>query len=191
MRLDLVVGPNGAGKSTFVELILAPNRKGVTFVNADVIAAQRWPEDPAGRAYEAAEIAAQTRARLLEIGEPFIAETVFSYPSKLDLLEAASAAGYVVELQVLLVPEELAVQRVAFRVASGGHNVPERKIRERFSRIWPLVVAAIGRADVTHVWDNSGYDGPQEIALFAAGMPIGACRWPAWTPSELTAGWPM
>ena len=48
MRLDLVVGPNGAGKSTFVELVLAPNRPNVTFVNADVIAAQRWPQDPAG-----------------------------------------------------------------------------------------------------------------------------------------------
>jgi len=47
VRLDLVVGPNG-GKSTFVELVLAPLRPGVTFVNADVIAAARWPEDPAG-----------------------------------------------------------------------------------------------------------------------------------------------
>ena len=48
MRLDLVVGPNGAGKTTFVELVLAPLRPGVTFVNADVIAAARWPDDPNG-----------------------------------------------------------------------------------------------------------------------------------------------
>jgi predicted ABC-type ATPase len=190
MRLDLVVGPNGAGKSTFVELVLAPNRPKVTFVNADIIAAQRWPEDPAGRAYEAAQVAAKTRARLLEIREPFIAETVFSHPSKLDLLDAATAAGYTVEVQVLLVPEELAVQRVAFRVASGGHDVPEEKIRARFGRLWPLVVTAIERADVTHVWDNSRFDGPEEVALFATGIPIGACRWPAWTPAELTAAWP-
>lgn len=190
MRLDLVVGPNGAGKSTFVELILAPHRPGVTFVNADVIAAQRWPQDPSSHAYEAAEVAAQTRTRLLEIHEPFIAETVFSHPSKLELLDAALAAGYTVELQVLLVPEELAVHRVRYRVASGGHAVPEEKIRSRFGRIWPLVAAGIGRADVTHVWDNSRYDGPEEIATFAGGMPIGACRWPSWTPTELTSRWP-
>jgi predicted ABC-type ATPase len=190
MRLDLVVGPNGAGKSTFVELVLVPNRPGVTFVNADIIAAQRWPDDPAGHAYEAAEVAAQTRARLLEIREPFIAETVFSHPSKLDLLDAALAAGYTVELQVLVVPEELAVHRVAFRVANGGHDVPEEKIRARFRRLWPLVVTAIGRADAAHVWDNSRFNGPEEIALFAAGMPIGACRWPTWTPPELTSRWP-
>ncbi|HEX4430155.1 MAG TPA: AAA family ATPase [Frankiaceae bacterium] len=190
MRLDLVVGPNGAGKSTFVELVLAPNRPGVTFVNADIIAAQRWPDDPAGRAYDAAEIAAKTRARLIEIGEPFIAETVFSHSSKLDLMDAAVTAGYNVEMHVLLVPLELAVHRVRFRVANGGHGVPEEKIRLRFARLWPLVAAGIERADVAHVWDNSRIDGPQEIALFATGTAIGACRWPEWAPLELTSRWP-
>ena len=53
-RLDLVVGPNGAGKSTFVELTLAPLLSGSAFVNADEIAKQRWPNDPASHAYEAA-----------------------------------------------------------------------------------------------------------------------------------------
>ncbi len=191
MRLDLVVGPNGAGKSTFVELVLAPHRPGVTFVNADVIAAQRWPQDPQGHAYDAAEIAALTRSRLIDMREPFIAETVFSHPSKLDLLEAASVAGYTVELQVLLVPEELAVQRVAHRVASGGHSVPEDKIRARYQRLWPLIATAIDLADTAHVWDNSRYDGPAEIALFAAGTPIGPCLWPSWTSPELTSRWPI
>jgi len=53
---------NGAGKSNFVELILAPLRPGVTFVNADVIAAQ-WPVDPVGHAYEAARVAADRLCR--------------------------------------------------------------------------------------------------------------------------------
>ncbi len=60
MRLDLVVGPNGAGKSTFVELILAPLRPGATVVKADVIAAQRWPDDPLGHSYRDARAAART-----------------------------------------------------------------------------------------------------------------------------------
>ena len=189
MRLDLVVGPNGAGKSTFVELLLAPLRPGVTFVNADIIAVQRWPADPQGHAYDAARIAAQTRRRLLELREPFIAETVFSHQSKLDLLSTASAAGYAVELHVLLVPEELAVQRVAHRVAAGGHAVPEDKIRSRYQRLWALVADAIGRSAAAHVWDNSRYDGPFEVALFASGIAIGPCVWPAWTPPALTGRW--
>jgi predicted ABC-type ATPase len=76
-RLDLVAGRNGAGKSTFVELTLAPLLPGSVFVNADEIAKQRWPEDPATHAYEAALIAAETRAKLIELGRVFIAETVF------------------------------------------------------------------------------------------------------------------
>ena len=190
MRLDLVVGPNGAGKSTFVELLLAPLRPGVTFVNADVIAAQRWPDDAQAHAYEAAGVAAETRTRLLELREPFIAETVFSHPSKLDLLDAATASGYTVALHVLLVPEDLSVWRVAHRVASGGHAVPEDKIRTRYRRLWPLVAEAVARADVTRVWDNARHDGPEEVALLAAGVPIGRCRWPTWTPPELASRWP-
>jgi predicted ABC-type ATPase len=190
MRLDLVVGPNGAGKSTFVELLLAPLRPGVTFVNADVIAAQRWPEDPAAHAYAAADVAARTRERLLELGEPFITETVFSHPSKLDLIGSATAFGYTVALHVLLVPEDLSVARVAHRVAAGGHPVPEEKIRSRYQRLWPLVADAISASTVTRVWDNSRHDGPTEVALLAEGMPIGACRWPSWTPAALSSRWP-
>ncbi|HSL56717.1 MAG TPA: AAA family ATPase, partial [Acidimicrobiales bacterium] len=85
-RLDLVVGPNGAGKSTFVELVLADVRPGTTFVNADVIAAQRWPDDPVGHGHDAARAAAQIRDAVLERGDPFIAETVASHPSKVDLV---------------------------------------------------------------------------------------------------------
>ena len=190
MRLDLVVGPNGAGKSTFVELVLAPLRPGVTFVNADIIAAQRWPDVPQGHAYEAAQVAATTRDRLLELGEPFIAETVFSHPSKLEFIDAAVAAGYTVALHAVMVPADLAVHRVAQRVASGGHAVPEDKIRQRYQRLWPLVVDAIGRADTARVWDNSRRDGPVKVALFVHGMPVGPCTWPTWTPQPLRFRWP-
>lgn len=189
-RLDLVVGPNGAGKSTFVRFTLAPAWTAATFVNADAIAAQRWPEDPQGHSYEAAEIAAATRTRLIELRRPLIAESVFSHPSKLDLLRDARAAGYHIAVHVLLVPADLAVARVAARVAAGGHAVPEEKIRGRYHRLWPLVAAAIARADAAAVWDNSRHDGPSLIALFAGGLPVGDPRWPTWTPEVLLARWP-
>ncbi|HSP38817.1 MAG TPA: AAA family ATPase [Frankiaceae bacterium] len=189
MRLDLVVGPNGAGKSTFVELVLGPRRPTVPFVNADVIAAQRWPADPQAHAYEAAQIAARTRTLLLDRREPFMAETVFSHPSKLELVDAATTAGFTVALHVLLVPEELSVLRVAYRVAAGGHAVPEDKIRGRYQRLWPLVTEAIDRCDSARVWDNSRREGPDEVAQFASGIPVGPCRWPSWTPAALASRW--
>ena len=189
-RLDLVVGPNGAGKSTFVRFTLAPLWPAATFVNADVIAAQRWPDDQGAHAYEAAEIAAETRRRLIALGRPFIAETVCSHPSKLELVDQANRAGYHVALHVVMVPEDLSVARVAARVAAGGHDVPAAKIRARHQRLWAIVAEAVDRSATATFWDNSRHDGPRMVALFSDGLPVGAPRWPTWTDSALSRRWP-
>lgn len=119
-----------------------------------------------------------------------IAETVFSHPSKLDLVRDAQSAGYYVAVHVLLIPENLAVARVAARVADGGHAVPEDKIRGRNQRLWPLVATALALADTATVWDNSRHDGPNLVALFTGGLPVGDPAWPTWTPDALTSRWP-
>ena len=189
-RLDLVVGPNGAGKSTFIEFTLAPLLPRSVVVNADEIARQRWPEDPASHAYDAARIAADTRARLIQAGASFIAETVFSHPSKLDLVRSAHDSGYTIALHVLLVPESLAVERVKRRVRHGGHDVAESKIRERHRRLWQWVADAMEVADTATVYDSSRRKGPRIVAQLTAGTLVGASNWPAWTPQELMRTWP-
>jgi predicted ABC-type ATPase len=189
-RLDLVVGPNGAGKSTFIEFELTPLLPRSVFVNADEIARQRWPADASAHAYEAADIAARTRDKLIALGRSFIAETVFSHRSKLDLIDRARAAGYTVVLHVMLVPEDLAVLRVAYRVQAGGHPVPEHKVRERFQRLWALVADAITRCDQTIIYDSSRREGPRIVAQMAEGFIVGSSTWPDWTPSELAERWP-
>ncbi|HYO01206.1 MAG TPA: zeta toxin family protein [Mycobacterium sp.] len=189
-RLDLVVGPNGAGKSTFVELTLAPLLPGSVFVNADEIAKQRWPDAPASRAYDAARIAAATRTSLINRRMSFIAETVFSHPSKLELVAAAHAVGYTVVSHVLMIPEDLAVERVLYRVRAGGHAVPPDKIRERHRRLWSLVAEAVPRCEGVVVYDGSGGRGPRIVAQISGGDVIGAPSWPAWAPCELTTRWP-
>ena len=189
-RLDLVVGSNGAGKSTFVELTLGPLLPNSPFVNADEIAKRRWPDDPATHSYEAARIAAETRARLIQVGESFIAETVFSHPSKLELIDNAHAAGYSVILHAVLIPEELAVLRVRHRVDAGGHDVPEEKIRERYQRLWPLVATAAVRSDSATFYDNSTTKGPRIVAQLAVCFVVGSPAWPNWTPAALASAWP-
>jgi predicted ABC-type ATPase len=189
-RLDLVVGPNGAGKSTFVAMVIRPSWPAADFVNADEIARERWPGSAAEHSYEAARIAAKTRERLIELHRPFIAETVCSHPSKLELVTAARAEGYYVALHVILVPEELSVSRVAHRVVAGGHDVPEEKTRARYHRIWPLVVRAAEMADSANFWDNASFDGPHQPASLIAGLAVGRPDWPGWTPETLTQRWP-
>lgn len=183
--LHLLVGPNGAGKSTLYDAVIGP-ASNLEFVNADVIAAQRWPEDPAGKSYDAAADAAQRRAELIEARVSFVTETVFSHESKLELVRVAVDAGYLVTLHVVLVPEALAVARVANRVGLGGHTVPEDKIRERYLRLWPLVATAIGVVDNATVYDNSRAARPfRVIATFEHGSTAGEPAWPAWTPEAL------
>jgi predicted ABC-type ATPase len=191
VRLDLVVGPNGAGKSTFVRLVLAEQVRGSVFVNADEIAKANWPDDAEAQSYEAARIAAATRETLIDRRQPFIAETVFSHPSKLDLIETARRAGYFVALHVVMVPEDLAVARVAARVAAGGHPVPEDKVRQRWHRLWHHVADAVGLVDDATFWDNATHDGPHLAAEFLVGLPAGTPRWPPWTPAVLTDRWRM
>lgn len=187
--LHLVIGSNGAGKSTFITRFLIPLHPGLPFVNADEIAKQRWPGEEESRSYEAARIAEATRAHHLAARSPFIAETVFSHPSKVDLVRTAMENGFDVHLHIFMVPEALSVRRVLTRVQAGGHSVPEAKIRERYRRLWDLAAEAIPLTYTTTCYDNSSSSGPAIVARFTDGMPTGAARWPDWAPSELTDLW--
>lgn len=184
--LHPLAGPNGAGKSTYVRDVLTP-ATGLPFINADVIAATRWPDAQAEHAYEAAQLAETERRARMSAGESFITETVFSHPSKVALVADASALGYLVQLHVVMVPVELTVQRVTDRVRCGGHYVPEAKVRERYERLWRLVADAVRISDVAEVFDNSSARHPFRLcATYVRGVPAGPSSWPTWAPAALT-----
>lgn len=182
--LHVLAGPNGSGKSTFAHRYLI-RRTRLPFVNADEIAAARWPGDEQARAYEASRAAAEARAAAIARRESFIAETVFSHPSKRDLILHAIGEGYRVDLHVMLIPEDLAVLRVGYRVATGGHAVPEDKIRGRYKRLYVLVAQARMVAHRTTFYDNSGAKPFRTVAVYDRGVATEPPAWPAWTPSEL------
>ena len=106
-----------------------------------------------------------------------------------SLIGDAHTAGYTVVLHVLLIPEDLAVERVKHRVAAGGHDVPESKIRQSHRRLWGRVAEAIMRADNATVYDNSRLVGPRIVAEMSAGHIVGATSWPA-TRDPLPSHWP-
>jgi predicted ABC-type ATPase len=186
-RLDLLAGPNGAGKTTFYERVIAPGRPGLPFVNADRIARDRFPGDEVAQSYAAAEIAVRARAALIDARLDFCTETVFSHPSKVELVRTAVAAGYDVVLHVLVIPEALCARRVAARVAAGGHAVPVEKLAARYARVWPLVAEAVPHCHRAAFYDNAHDDGPTEVASFRFGVSDYAPRWPDWGPAALLA----
>ena len=183
--LYVVAGPNGSGKSTFVHEVLGP-ATGLPFINADELAAAEWPGDEEAHAYDASRAAAAARAQAINDRRSFITETVFSHPSKVALVKEAARAGYRVELHVMLIPEEVTVRRVAYRVSAGGHTVPPDKIRERYHRLWGLVVDARAIAHRATFYDNSRSKPFQQVATYERGHPVGTPTWPIWTPEVLT-----
>jgi predicted ABC-type ATPase len=183
--LHVLAGPNGAGKTTFYGEILAPATH-LEFVNADVIAAERWPDDTVTHGYEAGRLAAAQRDGRLAEGSSFATETVFSHPSKVDLLRRAAAAGYRITLHIVLVPVDLAAARVVNRVATGGHHVPEEKVRARYDRLWGHVADGISVAHEARVYDNTRAAKPfRLVAVWRDGQLTGEPDWPAWTPKPL------
>ena len=178
--LHLLAGPNGSGKTTFYEQLLGPVT-GLPFINADVIARELWPGSDRDRSYEAAKVAERRRDELIEQRRSFIAETVFSHPSKVELIRQAQSSGFLVVVHVILVPLALSMRRVEARVLHGGHDVPVEKQRERFPRLWPLIADALLLADEGFVYDNGSAKEPYRvIAHFENGKLIGDADWPAW-----------
>jgi len=152
--LWLIAGPNGAGKSTFYEKHLRAHVP--HFVNADVIGQGLDLLDQAARDREAMRLAEQQRQALLAAGQTFAAETVFSHPSKVDLIRQAKAAGFDVHL-VFIATEEPAINRarVRQRVQLGGHDVPVEKIAPRYERALANLRDALPLVDHAYLYDNS------------------------------------
>ena len=173
--LILLAGPNGAGKSTLYQARVAPSFTG-PFINADIIQRDELQDSSMKASYRAAKIAEVRRVEMLEAGQSFATETVFSHPSKLEVIEAARARGYlVIIMHVGVDSPDLSVGRVRERTTEGGHDVPEEKIRARYERGQPLIRKAVLRADRGMVFDNSRLNtAPQQMLVFATGRLIKA-----------------
>jgi len=180
--LVLLAGPNGAGKSTLYETRVAPSFAG-PFINADVIQREELKDASMEASYKAAGIARDRRSEMLAAGKSFATETVFSHPSKLEIVEDAQARGYIViVMHVGVDSAELSVARVKGRKQEGGHDVPEDKVRARFHRGQPLIRKAVLLADRGMVYDNSKLnEPPSQVLVFANGRVIQAApHLPEW-----------
>lgn len=179
----MIAGPNGAGKSTLYETRIKPVLRGVPFINADVIQRDEIKDPSMQAAYKAAQIAEQRRQAYLAEGRSFVSESTFSHESKLTLIHEAKRAGFrVVLYHVNVRSADMSVDRVAYRAKTGGHNVPEDKIRERYARNQIFIKEAALGADFAHVYDNSIRGKAPERSIYFKGGQVAqvAERVPAW-----------
>ena len=96
----------------------------------------------------------------------FAFETTLASRSFAPWLARRRRDGYRIALVFLWLPNaELAIARVAQRVAAGGHAVPESTIRRRFDRgLRNFFELYLPLADTWFLYDNSDLAAPRGIA---------------------------
>ena len=164
-----LAGPNGAGKTTFYYAHL--QKAGLRFVNADVLARELGIGP-----YVAARMAGGIRGELMRQQESFVFETVFSDPAgeKLAFLRSTVEAGFnTILCYIGTASAEISEERVALRVSRGGHDVPTKKLEERFPRILANLKAALAVLPNVWVFDNNDLRTPYRlVALVQSGRVV-------------------
>ena len=160
-ELVLVAGPNGAGKTTIAKTYIASRFPFWPQVNADRVLERLQSLAPLvpgpAEAIRAAEMVDETVRCLSALGEPAIVETVLSSDKYRSLVTIARRSGLIFRLVYVSTDHaDINVNRVAARVAVGGHDVPEDRIRSRWFRSMANLPWFAARADRLIVFDNSG-----------------------------------
>jgi predicted ABC-type ATPase len=127
------------------------------FINADEIARGLSPFQPENVSINAGRIMVERMEGLLARKSDFALETTLATKTYVKFIKHAQDEGYFVTLLYFwLNSPDLAVSRVADRVRSGGHNVPEDVIRRRYkSGIHNLFSLYTPISDYWIVIDNS------------------------------------
>ena len=157
-RIIIVAGPNGAGKTTFAREYLLKEAHCPDFVNVDLIAAGLSPFDPSRAAIRAGRIMLAEIQRRIRKGESFAFETTLSGHMYARLIPEWRSADYKVRLIFLSLPNpDIALARVAARVAQGGHHVSSAVVRRRFdSGLRNFQDVYMELVDKWEWYDNSG-----------------------------------
>lgn len=156
-RIYVLAGTNGAGKSSIAGAMLLD--RGVKYFNPDEAARLILSANPRITQAEATSAAWNQGKRLLEraIAERlnFAFETTLGGRTIPALLHSALSAGIEVRIwYVGLNSVELHIARVRARVAKGGHDIPESRIRERYDRSRLNLIQLLPRLTELRVYDN-------------------------------------
>lgn len=156
----IIAGPNGAGKTTFALKFLPEVAGCKNFVNADLIAAGLSPLSPETEWLAAARLFLHEVRHYIKVRESFAFETTLAGRAYLQLIRQLRNDGWRVHLYYLWLPNvEYCLERVAERVAHGGHDIPGEIITRRYSRsVRNLLDLYAPECDFVVALDNSGKD---------------------------------
>lgn len=163
--IAVLAGVNGAGKSSVAGGFL--HKEGDTFFNPDTVAQQirgLHPDIPLTTANAHAwQIGKSLLEQAIAGGRDYRFETTLGGRTIAQLLEKAARSGHRLRIWFCgLASAELHLRRVRSRVAHGGHDIPEAKIRERWNRSRENLVRLLPLIDHLRVYNNSTEADPAE-----------------------------
>jgi predicted ABC-type ATPase len=159
----VLAGVNGAGKSSVGGAMLAD--QGLTWFNPDSYARELMAQlgsnlaEANARAWEYGRLQLKTA---IANGTNYAFETTLGAKTIPDMLAAAAQTHNVVMVFCGLSSPEQHIARVRSRVASGGHDIPENKIRERWVGSRANLIKLLPRLAHLLVFDNSSEVAPGE-----------------------------
>ena len=164
----VLAGTNGAGKSSLMGAMLL--QEGVEYFDPDHAAQRILSANPGISQAEANSAAWHQGKRLLEraITEKldFAFETTLGGKTIANLLDQALSQGIEVRIwYVGLEGVERHIARVRSRVAKGGHDIPEDRIRERYIQSRLNLIRLLPRLTELLVYDNSEEADPRTGAV--------------------------
>jgi predicted ABC-type ATPase len=186
----VVAGPNGAGKSSVAPFLVGDLSGIGRYVNPDVLAAGMSGFTPAIADRRAGRIALETIAGYVADRIDFAFETTLSgrrWPRFLQMLERG---GFNTILYYLWLPSpDIAVERVRYRVARGGHDIPEGDVRRRYAAsVRNLQSTWLPRVGTWHILDASRLPTLAWVATGATDSRQIVFDWRAWS---IITGEPM
>jgi len=180
--LFVLAGVNGAGKSSIGGHLL--ERAGLTWFNPDTFARELVAATGCDQSAANGEAWQEGMRRLDEAiaqGTHHAFETTLGGRTVPARIKAASKTHDVIVWFCGLSSPEQNIARVKARVAVGGHDIPDAKIRERYPAALENLVALMPDLAHLQVYDNSIEVAPGDVIpdpVLVAEMISGKLTWP-------------
>lgn len=170
--ITVIAGVNGAGKSSIIGSAI--RHHGGHYFNPDEVAREIMNTDKCNLAEANSKAWKRGYEMLCEAVRDdldYVFETTLGGNSVPEQLRRACESGISVRILYCgLESPELHIQRVAERVINGGHDIPEEKIRQRWTNSIYNLGTMIPKCDQIKIYDNSTHleDGkPSPKLLFS------------------------
>ena len=150
----LIAGVNGAGKSTLYQTL--DSLKVMERVNTDEIVKSFGDWKNSSDVMKAGKIAVNKIKDYFDNGVSFNQETTLCGNSVKKNIDRAKFLGYEMELHYVGVESvEIAKQRIAYRVAHGGHGIPDADVERRYIESFENLNIVKDKCDLVVLYDNT------------------------------------